>query len=344
MREAIQLARRGLGRTAPNPAVGCVLVRDGEVVGRGWHHAAGRPHAEVEAIRDAGKRTEGAIAYVTLEPCNHTGRTGPCTEALIAAGVTRVVLGARDPNPKVEGDGVGRLKAAGLEVELGVLEAECAAVLAPFATWTTTGRPLVTLKVATTLDGRIATSTGHSQWVTGEAARRDVHRRRNENDAVMVGGGTVRADDPALTTRGIEGGRHALRVVLSASMDLPTRSQLFTDGLADTLVLTTSDRVAPVETVRVTDLAGALDALGARGVTSVLVEAGRGLATALLAEGLADRLACYVAPKVIGGDGLGWAGPLLIRTMERSIRLADVEIRPLGDDVCIEGRCVYGDR
>lgn len=359
MRRALDLARRGLGRTAPNPAVGCVLVApNGQVVGQGWHHRAGLAHAEVEALRDAGPAAAGTTAYVTLEPCNHTGRTGPCTQALIQAGVVRVVVGAGDPNPQVNGSGVARLRDAGLSVDTGVEEAAAERVLAPFATWILTKRPLVVLKVATTLDGRIATSTGHSQWVTGPAARHDVHGLRNTHDAVMVGGGTLRVDNPALTTRLPDGsGRNAKRIVVTASADLPATAQLFTDGAASPLVLTgeasdASRRLSDIgnDVVCVgagpdgVDLGAALDELGRRQITSVLVEAGSGLATSLLRDQLADRLIAYIAPKIVGGDGLGWAGPLGIRTMDRSLRLTDVSVRTVGDDVRIEGACVYGDR
>jgi len=222
MRRALALAARAYGRTAPNPMVGCVLVKGGRVVGEGYHHKAGMAHAEVEALRNAGSRARGGTAYVTLEPCNHTGRTGPCSEALIAAGVARVVVAMADPNPRVAGGGAARLRKAGIPVEIGLCEAEARQLGAGFVKHVTTGRPLVTLKAALTLDGRLATASGDARWVTGEAARAEVHRMRDRADAILVGAGTVAADDPSLTTR-LEGararrGRDPLRVILDGRL------------------------------------------------------------------------------------------------------------------------------
>ena len=351
MQQALALARQGEGRTAPNPPVGCVLVRDGAVIGRGWHKKAGEAHAEVEALRGIDAR--GATAYVTLEPCDHTGRTGPCSLALLAAGVARVVAGAVDPNPLVAGRGLRRLQEGGVEVEVEVLGDECRRLIAPFAMWVTQRRPLVVLKVATTLDGRIATATGDSRWVTGAEAREEGHRMRDRLDVILVGSGTVRRDDPALTCR-IPGGRDPLRVVLSAHLDLPATAQVLREG---TLILTSVEseradalrgRGVQVEAVGVSaggvSLEAALAHLGSRGVTSVLVEGGREVATGFLAAGLADRLACFIAPKLIGGDGLPWAGALGIPTMDRAIRLDGVRVTSLGADILVEGDCVYGNR
>ena len=346
MQQALALARLGEGRTHPNPPVGCVLVRDGVVIAEGWHHRAGEPHAEVEALRQVDGSATGATAYVTLEPCDHTGRTGPCSMALIAAGVTRVVAGAVDPNPLVGGRGLERLRSAGIAVETDVLGAECRRLLAPFATWVALHRPLVVLKVATTLDGRIATSTGDSRWVTGDAAREESHRMRDRCDAIVVGAGTVRADNPALTCR-LPGGRDPLRVVLSASLDLPANAQVLRPG---TLILTVAEneratalRATGVEVEVLGDASfeSALSHLAKRGITSVLVEGGRGVATGLLAARLVDRLACFIAPKVIGGDGLPWAGALGITRMAEAVGLAAVQVRLLGDDILVEGDCVY---
>ena len=353
MRRALALAERGVGRTAPNPPVGCVLVRDGAVLGEGWHEAAGRPHAEAAALATVGGRAEGATAYVTLEPCNHSGRTGPCTDALIAAGVRRVVLGAADPNPRVTGGGRARLRAAGVEVVEGIERAACRRLIAPFARWVTTGRPLVTLKVATTLDGRIATRTGHSRWVTGAEARHEVHRMRDRMDAVLVGAGTVRDDDPALTTRLPDGtGRDPIRLVLTTAGELPAGCQLLASPAGARTVLITAERVAPpspnVDIWPVgaagggVDVEAALLRVGAEGITSLLVEGGMQVATALLRARRVDRLVCFVAPRVVGGDGRGWAGPLGIDTMDAAIGLTDVRVRSVGADVCIEGDCVYG--
>ena len=358
MARALALGRRGLGRTAPNPAVGCVIVSaGGEIIGEGWHHQAGKPHAEVEAIRSMapGVSAQGATAFVTLEPCNHTGRTAPCSEALIAAGVARVVISVRDPNPGVGGGGVERLRTAGVDVIVGLLEGDGTRLLAGWASFITRGRPLVTLKVGTSLDGRIATQTGDSQWVTGDASRAEVHRMRDETDAILVGAGTVRADNPRLTAR-IDGGVDPLRVVVSSSLELPDRAHLLTGG-PPTIILCVEDslraeslRARGVDVLPVgsdaagqVDLEAGLKRLGQRGITSLMVEGGRGIATSLLAARLVDRLVVFVAPKVIGGDGLGWAGALGFRTMAQSIRLEGVRIRSLESDVCIEGECVYGD-
>jgi diaminohydroxyphosphoribosylaminopyrimidine deaminase/5-amino-6-(5-phosphoribosylamino)uracil reductase len=359
MERALVLARRGLGRTAPNPAVGCVLVREGHIIGEGWHQKAGGPHAEVHAIADAGDAA-GATAYVTLEPCNFTGRTGPCTEALIAAGVTRVVAASLDPNPKVAGGGLKRLEATGIETHFGLCGPAGDRLIGPFRHWILNKRPEVTLKVATSLDGRIATSTGHSQWVTGKTARLDGHRLRDQLDAIMVGSGTVIADNPRLTTRLPKGGRNPRRIVVSASLAMPLKSALFTPPLATRTIVVTTALSDPIRSAkaralrdcgveilevrgdRSVDLSDALTQLADLSITSVLVEGGRGLLTSLLNARLCDRMVCYVAPCIVGDDGLGWAGPLGIRSMNRSIRLANVESRTLGTDIRIEGDCVYG--
>ncbi len=357
MDRALAEARRGVGRTAPNPPVGCALVRDGRLVGVGFHSRAGAPHAEVAALAIAEERSHGATAYVTLEPCNHSGRTGPCTEALLAAGVRHVVVGALDPNPRVTGGGIARLREAGVSVTTGIRAEACAALIAPFAQWSTRGRPLVTLKVALTLDGRLATATGSSQWVTGERARACVHRLRDQNDAVLVGAGTVRSDNPALTTRLDSGGRDAVPIVVSASLDLDPAAAVFASGRA--VVLTGSiehrERVARLESTGATvlsapDCAGVLDweqalaALAQRGLCSVLVEGGASIATSLLRARHVDRLVAFVAPKLVGDDGLAVAGRLGTTMMADALHLSEVEVTRLGDDVCIEGRCVYGTR
>ena len=359
MQRALALGRLGLGRTSPNPPVGCVLVRDGEVIGEGFHQRAGLAHAEIEALNTVTQAT-GATAYVTLEPCNHRGRTGPCTEALIEAGVSRVVVGAMDPNPDVGGGGVERLRAAGLEVVTGVEEAECKALIAHFTHQKRTGRPLVTLKVATTLDGKIATSTGHSRWVTGPDSRMDVHELRNTQDAILVGTGTLRADDPLLTTRLADGtGRNPLRVIVTTSADLPAEAKVLNGDLqANTLVITGKESAgsrrlrkagctvwtAGLDAAGQVALDAAMELLSGNDCMSVLVEGGQQIATAMLQVRLVDRVRCYIAPSIVGGDGVGWAGPLGIRTMSSSIGLQDVTVRRLGDDICIEGACVYRDR
>jgi len=321
MRAALALARRGLGETAPNPSVGCVIVKDGLVLGRARTGTGGRPHAEVGALAAAGAAAKGATAYVTLEPCNHTGKTGPCTEALIAAGVKRVVVGAVDPNPKVNGTGIARLRAAGIEVVTGVLARDGAAVISGFAMVMRQGRPLFRLKLASTLDGRIATATGASQWLTGESARRAAHAMRGRHDAVMVGVGTVLADDPELTCR-IEKFRAAplVRIVVDSHLRTPLMSKLLRgispaapvwflhrDGADKARRQALEGAGAklfelPASAAGV-DLPAAARALAQAGLTRILVEGGGTLAAGLLRAGLVDRLAWFHAPGIIGGDG-----------------------------------------
>ena len=357
MRRALELARRGLGQTAPNPPVGCVLTHGDRIVSEGWHRKAGGPHAEVDALSQLDGKYDDLTAYVTLEPCNHSGRTGPCTEALMQAGVRRVVVGCPDLNPRVNGTGMERLRQAGIAVELSSLQAECTELIRAFSHWITTGKPLVTLKIATSLDGRIATATGHSQWVTGELSRRQVHKMRHETDALMVGGSTVRADNPRLTTRLQDcEGHNPLRVVVSASLDLPSDAIILSeDYRSETWVFTgvDSSKANDLESLGIrtqvvggdgesVDLTHVIQALGQAEVTALLVEGGQRLATALLKAQLVDRICVFLAPKVVGGDGLGWTGPLGLLSMNHAITLSDITVSSFGDDVCIEGNCVYG--
>jgi diaminohydroxyphosphoribosylaminopyrimidine deaminase/5-amino-6-(5-phosphoribosylamino)uracil reductase len=354
MQAALALARRGLGNAWPNPAVGCVLVRDGAVVGRGWTQPGGRPHAETEALARAGEAARGADAHVTLEPCSHFGRTPPCCHALIAARVARVVCAMRDPDPRVDGRGFAMLRAAGIAVVEGVCEAEARALNAGFAKRITQGLPLVTLKLATTLDGRIATASGESRWITGEAARAEAHRLRATHDAVLVGSGTVLADDPELTCR-IRGlaRMQPLRVVADARLRTPPGARLVTTARDVPSFIVTRPGHAPAalapflaagaEVLTVArGASGGLDprallaALAARGVTRVLAEGGGGLAAALLGEGLADRLVWFHAPAVIGGDGLPAIGPLGLARLAERPRYRLVAQRPLGPDMMSE--------
>ena len=321
MQAALALARRGLGRVAPNPAVGCVVVKDGRVVGRGWTQPGGRPHAETEALDRAGAAANGATAYVTLEPCAHHGVTPPCSEALIAAGIARCVVALEDPYPEVAGRGIAALDAAGITVVVGVLAEAAADLNAGFLLRITEGRPLVTLKLATTLDGRIATRSGASRWITGEAARARGHLLRAQHDAVLVGSGTALADDPRLDVRlpGL-GDRLPVRVVLDSRLRLPlTHDLVVRAGEQTTLLLTRADndpdrlaayRDCGVDVVTLAQdrdgriaLDAALNALGAAGITRVLVEGGGHVAAGLLQKGLVDRLIWFRAASVIGGDG-----------------------------------------
>ena len=322
MRAALVLARRGLGQVAPNPAVGCILAKAGRVVGRGWTQPGGRPHAEAEALRHAGADAKGATAYVTLEPCAHQGKTPPCTDALIAAGIARCVVALGDPDPRVDGRGLAKLRDAGISVEGGLLESEAKAVNAGFLLRVTENRPLVTLKLASTLDGRIATKSGESRWITGEPARARGHMLRATHDAVMVGGGTALLDDPRLDVRlpGLER-RSPTRVVLDSRLRLPLTHDLVVRAAGQKTVLVTRDdaesdrlaayRNAGVEVAKVApDAAGrvslpaALKVLAELGVTRLLVEGGGELAAAMLRSDLVDRLVCFRAPRLIGGDGV----------------------------------------
>lgn len=354
MRAALALARRGLGQTWPNPSVGCVLVRDGRVVARGVTAAGGRPHAEAAALLAAGKTARGATAYVTLEPCSHHGQTPPCARALVAAGVARVVVGCADPDPRVDGRGVAMLRAGGIEVSTGVLAAEAEAVQMGFLTRVRLGRPMVTLKLASTLDGRIATAAGESQWITGPDARRMGHMLRGSHDAVMVGVGTVLADDPALTCR-VPGLRRrpVVRVVLDSGLRMGLGSGLVrTAREAPVWVLHRPVAGASADAARAealrdagvvlleapggpggVDLAAAMQALGRMGLTRVLAEGGGRVAGALLGAKLVDRVAWFHAPAVMGGDGWPAAAGFGVAGLAAMPRFRRVEMRALGGDV-----------
>jgi diaminohydroxyphosphoribosylaminopyrimidine deaminase/5-amino-6-(5-phosphoribosylamino)uracil reductase len=350
MRAALALARRGLGNVWPNPAVGCVIVKDGRVVGRGWTQPGGRPHAETEALSRAGEAARGATAYVTLEPCSHWGKTPPCADALVAAGLRRVVVAVEDPDPRVAGSGFARLKAAGIAVESGLGAAEAAEINAGFFLRLRQGRPLVTLKLATSLDGRIATATGESRWITGPAARERAHLLRATHDAILVGTGTAIADDPELTCRlpGL-GDRSPVRIVLDRQLRLPPAARLFADArVHPTWVMTLASAdfarqqalqdagveilaADPDDNGRI-DLAAALRLLGGHGLTRLLVEGGGGLAASLLRLGLVDRLVWLHAPVLLGGDGLPAIGKLGHAALADAPRFERLSTEPLGAD------------
>ncbi|WP_119458846.1 bifunctional diaminohydroxyphosphoribosylaminopyrimidine deaminase/5-amino-6-(5-phosphoribosylamino)uracil reductase RibD [Rhodospirillaceae bacterium SYSU D60014] len=326
MQAALGLARRGLGRVWPNPAVGCVLVEaeaaGGRVVARGWTQPGGRPHAEAEALRQAGDRARGATAYLTLEPCAHHGKTPPCADALVAAGIGRAVVAIEDPDPRVAGRGLAGLRAAGIPVTTGLCAVEAEELNAGFLTRIREGRPLVTMKLATTLDGRIATHGGESQWITGKAARWRGHLLRATHDAILVGTGTVLADDPVLTCRlpGLEG-RSPVRILLDRRLRTPLTARLIAgareaptwlvtleggDAMRRQVFVDSGVEVieAPADSDGNLSLPAVLGALGARGVTRVLVEPGAHLAAALLRADLVDRIVWFRAPTMMGGDGL----------------------------------------
>lgn len=351
MTAALALAARGLGTTWPNPAVGCVLVRDGVVVGRGWTQPGGRPHAETEALRRAGDRARGATAYVSLEPCNHHGKTGPCSEALIAAGVARVVVACEDPDPRVAGGGVRRLRTAGVAVETGVCAAEAWDLNRGFFSRILHQRPLFTLKLATTLDGRIATRTGESRWITGPEARAAGHALRARHDAMMVGSGTALADDPDLTCR-LPGLAHRspVRVVVDGRLRLPLTSRLVASASRiPTWVITRADAdaarrqvladcgviviaVAP-DATGLPDLAMAAAELAGRGLTRVLVEGGATLAASFLRAGMVDRLEWFRAASVIGGDGVPAVAGYGVEALAAMARFQRTDVRRAGDDL-----------
>ncbi|KUK12985.1 MAG: Riboflavin biosynthesis protein RibD [Moorella sp. 60_41] len=353
MRRALELARKGLGRTSPNPAVGAVVVRDGEIVGEGYHERAGTPHAEAHALREARDRARGSTLYVTLEPCCHHGKTPPCTEAIIGAGIKKVVAAMVDPNPKVAGRGLRRLQEAGVEVEVGLLEKEARRLNEAFIKYITTGLPWVTLKMALTLDGKIATRTGAARWITCEESRRRVHELRNTYDAVLVGIGTVLADDPQLTAR-LPGGRDPVRVILDSRLRLPLDARLVNvKSGAPTVVATTEEAprerreelvragievmTLPAEEGRVSWPA-LLEGLARRRIISVLIEGGAEVNGSALAHGVVDRVIAFIAPKLFGGrEAPGAVGGLGVARPEEAWKLEEVEVEPSGEDIMVTG-------
>lgn len=344
MARALRLAEKGAYTTKPNPMVGCVIAHGDEVVGEGWHQRAGEPHAEVHALNAAGARARGATAYVTLEPCAHTGRTGPCSDALIAAGVARVVAAMRDPFPQVDGAGFAKLQAAGIEVSSGLMEAQARALNRGFLSRIERGRPWLRVKLATSIDGRSALASGESKWISGEASRLDVQRWRARAGAIVTGAGTVLADDPSLTVRlGDDTPFVApLRVVLDPGLATVARGRV-REGDAPTLYLHAPDAKPPRElsaqhaavTVRDGrfDLDAVLRLLAERGVNEIQLEAGATLAGAFLAAGLVDEVLLYVAPVLLGQNARPLFDGLDIDAMNQKLRLNIVESRRIGDDV-----------
>jgi diaminohydroxyphosphoribosylaminopyrimidine deaminase/5-amino-6-(5-phosphoribosylamino)uracil reductase len=350
MRAACGLARRGLGNAWPNPAVGCVLVNEGRVVGRGWTQPGGRPHAETEALFRAGPRARGATAYVSLEPCSHRGETPPCAEALIEAGIRRVVAAIEDPDPRVCGGGIQRLRAAGIAVEIGLCADAAAEINAGFFSRVRRGRPLVTVKLATTLDGRIAVPSGESRWITEAPARARAHLLRARHDAVMVGIGTVLADDPELTCRlnGL-GAPPPVRIVVDRQLRIPPTARLLAAAGAAPIWLLAGGSADPIRRRAIEesgasvievaeagdgiDLAAALAALGARGITRLLVEGGARLAAGLLTARLVDRLAWFHAPRLIGGDGIAAIAALGVTALAEAPDFERLSTETVGADL-----------
>lgn len=348
MQRCLELARTAIGQTAPNPLVGCVIVAEGEIVGEGFHPKAGEPHAEVFALRQAGSRSRGATLYVNLEPCNHYGRTPPCAEAVVAAGLSRVVVGMVDPNPKVAGGGIATLRKAGIDVTIGVEEADCQILNEAFVHRIVHRRPFGMLKYAMTLDGKIAATTGHSSWVTGEASRHRVHQLRTMCDAIIIGGNTVRNDNPHLTTHGLSQ-HQPLRVVMSRSLDLPLSANLWNTEDAATIVFTSLNVDENVQKhlvqqgVEVVNLEALMPAevmtqLYDRGLNTVLWECGGTLAAQAIAQECVQKVWAFVAPKIIGGSSAPTPiGDLGLEKMTDAIPLTRITWSAIESDLLIEG-------
>jgi len=352
MRRCLELAQQATGHTAPNPLVGSVVVNGGQIVGEGFHPKPGEPHAEVFALRAAGEAAQGGTLYVNLEPCNHTGRTPPCTAAIIAAGIQSVVIGMRDPNPQASG-GIERLRSAGITVTTGIEQQTCEQLNEAFTHRIRHRRPFGVFKYAMTLDGKIAASSGHSAWVTSPTARHWVHDLRGRCDAVIVGGQTVRQDNPQLTTHSVHD-HNPLRVVMSRQLDLPSQANLWNTDLAQTVVFTQTspDGTLPnpaqadalqqqgVEVVGLTALTptAVMQALYARGLLSVLWECGGTLAARAVAEGMVQKVWAFIAPKLIGGDGTATPlGDIGLTRMDKAISLTHTTLQPIGSDWLIQG-------
>lgn len=350
MARALALAERGLQTTTPNPRVGCVLVRDGRIVGEGWHERAGEPHAEVHALRAAGERACGATAYVTLEPCSHHGRTPPCADALIAAGVARVVAALDDPNPQVAGRGLERLRAAGITTASGLLAEQARELNIGFISRMTRDRPWLRLKTAATLDGKTALNNGVSQWITGEAARRDGHHWRARACAVLTGIGTVRTDDPQLSVRAVPCTRQPLRVLVDARLEVPLSARILDGG--NCLIATATDnrdKAAQLaergaELICLPDARGKVDLpallteLGRRGINEVHAEAGCGLNGSLLREGCVDELLMYFAPMLAGDAAQGLFRLPELTALDEAVRLKVIDLRTIGNDLRVIAR------
>ncbi len=354
------MAKKGLGKTAPNPAVGAVIVRNGSVIAAGYHKKAGAAHAEVDAISSLTEKvTPEDVMYVTLEPCNHQGKTPPCTKAIIETGIKNVVVGMTDPNPSVKGGGIDYLRSMGVNVKAGVLEKECKELLESFRKYISTGRPFIIAKSALTLDGYTAASTGHSMWITGEKSRAYVHRLRSEVDAVMVGVGTVIADDPQLTSRLPKGnGRNPHRIIVDTNLRIPLKSRLLNDdsGVLNYIICGEDADIekikqiernntyvvrCPIKNNRV-DPDKMLDILGEKNITSVLFEGGSKLMGSMIREKLVDKFLVFKAPKLLGGnDGIPMAEGKGPENMGQSLSLKDVKIKKYGEDILVSGYPVY---
>ena len=355
MRRALELAGKAVGRTSPNPLVGAVIVKNGRLIAEGYHKKAGRPHGEIEALKKAGKRSKGAQLFVNLEPCCHQGRTPPCTKAIIESGIKEVFVGMRDPNPLVAGKGIRQLKRAGITVHSGLLKADCQRLNEVFVKFIETGVPFVTLKSALSLDGKIATSTGESQWITGPEARERVHRMRDQVDAILVGSGTVLEDNPRLTTRLKKGGGcNPARVILDAKAEIPIKARVFHHARQDRVIYVTTRRASTRRINRLHE-AGAqvyllpekngrislkklVKLLGQSGVTSVLIEGGGGLNASTLRAGIVDKVVLFLAPLIIGGESSpGVVGGPGIKSLKQALNIKGLTVTPVGADWMVEG-------
>ena len=355
MNQVIDLALKGKGKASPNPIVGAIIVRDSVVVGRGYHKRAGDPHAEINTLRDAGESAKGGTLYVNLEPCCHYGKTPPCTSAIIKSGIERVVVGMRDPNILVSGKGIEELRGAGIHIEVGVLEERCREINEIYAKYITIKRPFVIMKVASSLDGKIATHTGESRWITSKSSREVVHRIRGEVDAIMVGLGTVIKDDPQLTVRlGENGIKDPKRIILDSLLKISLKAKVLTmDSRSDSIIVTTEkgdpERIKKLEGMGVKvlivdkkdqriDLDKLMTRLGEMEVASLLIEGGSEVYASALEAGIVDKVILFLAPKIIGGvNAPGVVGGRGIDSLCDAISLKDIHIQQIGDDVMIEG-------
>lgn len=364
MHEALKIAKYGLGRTSPNPMVGSIIVKDNRIVGQGWHRKAGTPHAEIHALNQAGDLAKDATIYVTLEPCCHHGRTGPCSEAIVKSGIKRAVVAMRDPNPLVASKGIEELKNAGIDVTVGVLEDEAIKLNEVFIKWITSGLPFVTLKTAISLDGKIASYTGHSKWITGSASRHFVHKLRDCYDAILVGIGTVIADDPSLTTRLDEinpneyQGKSPVRVIVDSKARIPLTAKVLNDGCAQTIIAVSaeadSDKVNALQEKGAEILAISKDEanggiylpellkkLGELKYTSVFIEGGANINASFLKYDLVDKVYWFIAPKIIGGENAkGPIGGTGVDTVDKAVKLKDIEITQIDEDILVSANIV----
>jgi len=358
MHLALRLGRKGLGRTSPNPPVGAVIVRDGRILGKGWHHKAGMAHAEIEAIENAKKNGitnfVGATMYVTLEPCCHYGKTPPCADRIIEEGFSRVVIGTMDPNPQVSGGGIKKLRQAGIAVTVGVLEKKAIRLIEHFRIYTRLGRAFLAVKFAESIDGKIAASDGSSKWISSESARKFAHRLRNTHDAVMIGARTLAMDDPELTVRHIKG-RNPVRIVLAGRNTVYAHHRIFEDNLARTILVSSLKNPfhsgVPGGNVEIWKLEpntkgqipihSVLERLSKENIISVLLEGGSKLIGNAIAEGVADRIYAIISPKIIGHSGISSVGAEIAPDITSALDLADVEYRKLGTDFLITGRISY---